>query len=181
MKNKLFWPIVIVAIVVIIESVLLLSNKQFIKSNDNGVEDTVIPTEEVKEVEAVSFEWMEEDGKATLILTANKAVAIDAIDLYIDYKNAKVKSVKNLDELPKPTFSKISTEKSLVVMNYLISDSEGFKLEAGQSVKITELEVTVDSVEAAEFFIDTKTQVVENGTAKVLPFNSKNLTVNSTL
>jgi hypothetical protein len=114
-------------------------------------------------------------------MTTNKKVSIDAIDLYIGYKGGKVESVKNSGELPKATFSKISSEKSLVVMNYLISETDGFLLEPGEIIKIVELQITPSSTESSEFFIDAKTQVVENGTAKVLPFSSNNLIVNSTL
>jgi len=180
MKNKLFWPIVLISIVIIVESVLLLSSNQTRKTKVASAEITP-PVEEVKVAEVLSFDWQGEVGKSVLIMTAKKAVAIDAIDLYIGYKNIKVNSVKNLEELPEPSFSKISADKSLVVMNYLISEAEGFKMQEGQSVKIVELGFTLNSTESAEFLIDAKTQVVENGSAKVLPFSSKNLIVNSTL
>ena len=179
MNNKLFWPVVLIAVVIIVESVMLLTGKQ--NQIVNEVTNTVVPTVEVVE-DVVSFDWQNETvGKAVLVMKANKALSIDALDLYIAYKNMKVKSVKNLDELTKPTFSKISTEKSLVVMNYLIPEPEGFKMSAGQSVRIAELDITANSTGSAELSIDSKTQVVENGTSKVLPFNSKNLIINSTL
>lgn len=182
MKNKLFWPTIIVAVIIIVESVMLISNAQTKKPvvDDNNTED--IQNSETKTEYAVGFEWLEEeDGKPVLMLKANRDVSIDAIDLYIAYKNAKVNSIINSDELPKPSFSKISTEKSLVVMNYLISEPEGFKITAGQSVKVVKLGISPISTEAADFSIDARTQVVENGTVKVLPFTSNNLIVNSTL
>jgi len=178
MKNKLFWPIAIVAIVIMVESVLLLTTKQGQKTKkmviDNGA-PRVVQVED-----ALSFEWQNEDNnKANLVMKANKSMSIDAIDLYVAYKNTKVKAVNNLNELPKPTFSKISTEKSLVVMNYLIPEVDGFKLAKGQSVRIAEFDLIPNSTGSAELSIDPKTQVVENGTVKVLPFNSKSLIVNS--
>jgi hypothetical protein len=180
MKNKLFWPIIIVAIVIMAESVLLLSGNQ-LKTTKTEVVTDIVPTEEVKNVEAVSFEWMYEEGKATLAMTANKKIAVDAIDLYIGYKDVTVNSVKNLNELPKPSFSKISSENSLVVMNYLINEAEGLIMMPGQIIQVTELDLKVNSEDVGELTIDSKTQVVENGTAKVLPFNSKKLIINSTL
>jgi len=178
MKNKLFWPIAIVAVVIIVESILLISGKQAGLKINNPVD--VIPSEETVPEDVVSFTWLNEEGsKPVLMLTANKKVAIDAIDLYIAYKGTKVNSVKNLDELPKPSFSKVSTEKSLVVMNYLISEDAGFNIDEGESVRVAQLDITVDPAKVTELSIDPKTQVVENGSAKVLPFNSQNLIINS--
>lgn len=183
MKNKLFWPIIVVAVVIIIESVMLLSDNKLSKNETtNNIKTEVLPTNEVNEEKVFSFDWVKENNnKIILVMTANKEVSIDAIDLYIGYKGTKVSSIKNFGELPKATFSKISPEKSLVVMNYLISEADGFLIQAGKTIKIAELQITPSSTETSEFFIDAKTQVVENGTAKVLPFNSNNLIVNSTL
>lgn len=163
-----------------VESVLLLSGNQLKTTKTDVMTDTV-PTEEVKSEEAVVFEWMYEEGKATLTMIANKEIAVDAIDLYIGYENVTVNLVKNLDELPKPSFSKISSENSLVVMNYLMDDAEGLIMMPGQIIQVAELDLEVNSEDIGELTIDSKTQVVENGTAKVLPFNSKKLIINSTL
>ena len=176
----MFWPIIVVAIIIMVESVLLLSNNQN-KNNEDYNQAKILPTQEVKVEEVVGFDWLQENGKAILVMKANDEVSIDAIDLYIGYKDLEVVSIKNLGELPKPSFSKISTEKSLVVMNYLISVTEGFKMVPGQVIRVAELELSSIITEDAELSIDTKTQVVENGTAKVLPFSSKNLIINSTL
>ena len=169
MKNKLFWPIVLVSVVIIIESVLLLSNNS--KKAVVVTEKTTPVQQVVKKVEpVVSFSWVDVNGKTVLEMSAKRAVAIDAIDLYISYKDIKVNSVVNVGDLPKPSFSKISTEKSLVVMNYLIPEAQGFKMAAGQIIKVAELDLTILNAETAKFSIDPKTQVVENGTAKVLPY-----------
>lgn len=181
MKNKLFWPIIIVAIVIMVESVMLLSNNQLKKSETSKKTTDVTLSEEIKAEDVVEFDWLKEKGKAILTMTANKEVAIDAIDLYIGYTKAKVSAVTNFNELPKPSFSKISTEKSLVVMNYLMAEASGFKMMSGQTVKVAELDLSVNSADVAELFIDAKTQVVENGSAKVLPFNSKKLIISGNL
>ena len=168
MNNKLFWPIVLVSIVIIVESVMLLSNQNK-KLNVEPVK--VVTTEEIKKVEPViSFSWLDDGNKTILQMSSKKSVAIDAIDLYIAYKDVKVNSVTNVGDLPKPSFSKISTEKSLVVMNYLIPDAKGFMLEAGKTINVAELDLTILNAETAQFSIDPKTQVVENGTVKVLPY-----------
>ncbi len=179
MKNKLFLPIIVVTLIIILESVLLLTTNRNQKTKTTVIDNG---TSRIVQVEdALSFEWQNEDNKADLVMKANKNVSIDAIDLYVAYKNTKVKSVNNLDELPKPTFSKISTEKSLVVMNYLIPEVDGFKLAKGESVRIAEFDLIPNSTGSVELSIDPKTQVVENVTSKVLPFNSKSLIINGSL
>lgn len=177
MKNKLFWPIILVAVVVIIESVMLFTNNK--PTLKNVVKDTsdVKPTEVIRN-DKLSFYWVNSE-KPVLMLKANDSVAIDAIDLYIGYKDGEVISVNNLSDLPKPSFQKISKDKSLVILNYLISAADGLKLEKGQEIKVLQLEVKNSA--ALKLSIDQKTQVVENGSAKVLPFNSKNLIINSSL
>lgn len=169
MKNKLFWPIVIISLIIIVESILLISNNR----NKNSVvveEQTPVISEAVKVEPVIEFSWIDEGGKKVLEMKAKKALAVDAIDLYISYKGAIINSVDNVGDLPKPSFSKISTEKSLVVMNYLISEAEGFSITPNQAIRIVELDVSPVEGMSPELSIDPKTQVVENGTAKVLPY-----------
>jgi hypothetical protein len=66
-------------------------------------------------------------------------------------------------------------------MNYLIPEANGFQMTQGQIVKVAELQITPSSTDSVDVFVDSKTQVVENGTSKVLPFSSKKLIINSTL
>jgi hypothetical protein len=51
MKNKLFLPIIIVAVVIIGESIVLLSDNQKINSEveNNSIKEEIVPTSEVKE------------------------------------------------------------------------------------------------------------------------------------
>jgi len=178
MKNKLFWPIAIIAIVIMLESVMLMSDKNINKQESNPINGNF--AEEVGTKDVINFSWTNEDtSKPILIMTANKKMAVDAIDLYVAYKGVTVNSVENLGELPKPSFSKVSIEKSLVVMNYLIAETDGFNIEEGQSIRVAQFDIKLDPTKIAELSIDPKTQVVENGTVKVLPFNSKSLIVNS--
>lgn len=182
MKNKLFWPIVLISIVIIVESIMLLSSDKKTQKVEQENKVEIPRIEEVKKEEILSFEFVQEkEGKAILVMRVKKEIAIDAIDLYIGYRGVKIGEVKNLDELTKPTFFKVSQEKSLIVFNYLISESEGLKLKSGEEVKVAEINYTLKKDEKAEFLIDLKTQVVENGSAKVLPFSSQSLIINSTL
>lgn len=182
MKSKLFWPILILSVVVMAESLSLISSSQTTNKKDNFLSKTPLIKEEVINQNIIDFSWSNDKAdKPILIMTANKKVMIDAIDLYVAYKGVIVNLVKNLNELPEPTFSKISTGKSLVVMNYLINDAEGFNIEKGQSIKVAQFDIKIDPTKTAELSIDQKTQVVETGTVKVLPFSSKNLIINGSL
>lgn len=176
MKNKLFWPIVVLSMVIMIESVLLMSGGKNVKRN-NILSEIPLAGEESTE-NIIDFSWSnEETNRPILIMTANDRVAIDAIDLYIAYNGLIVNSVSNLNELPEPTFSKVSSEKSLVVMNYLISSENGFVVEKNQSIKVAQLEINLDPNKTADLSIDPKTQVVENATVRVLPFNDTSLVI----
>lgn len=169
MKNKLFWPIVIISLVIIVESIMLISNNKN-KKQVVVEEQTPMVSEVVKKEPVIEFVWVDEGAKKVLEMRSKKTVAIDAIDLYISYKGATINSVKNAGDLPEPSFSKISTEKSLVVMNYLISEAEGFSMAYNQVIRIAELDITSIEGMMPELSIDPKTQVVENGTAEVLPY-----------
>lgn len=176
MKNKLFWPIVVLSMVIMIESVLLMSDGKNPKGNNILSEIPLAGEERTESI--IDFSWSNEEiNKPILIMTANDRVAIDAIDLYIAYNGLIVNSVSNLNELPEPTFSKVSSEKSLVVMNYLISNENGFVVEKNQSIKVAQLEINLDPSKTADLSIDPKTQVVENATVRVLPFNDTSLVI----
>lgn len=172
MKNKkLFWPIGILCVIVIAVSIMSLSQKTDLNK---------APVDEVVPEAKVSFTW-ENEEKPVLLMKANEEIAIDAIDLYIGYKGLVVDAVTNLNELPEASFSTISTDTSLVVLNYLISEVEGFKMSPGQVLRIVDLDVILDSDQSGELSIDPKTLVVETEISKVLPYTSENLMINSTL
>lgn len=180
MKNKYYFLIAIIAVVIIVESLMLLSKEQGISKV--VVENKVTPSVEVvKEVGDLSFSWREGD-KAVLLMTANRDMSLDAVDLYIDYQGVDIKAVNsNGGVLPSPTFKRISPEKSLVVLNYLIDTPDGLKLLKGQTIEVLDLEINQKSGQKYQLSIDEKTQVVENGSSKVLPFNSQNLIINGSL
>lgn len=183
MKNKYYFLIALVAVVIIVESLMLLLKDK----EGSGVvseKSNVVPTIEDTAVKAesdVSFTWREGD-KVTLLITANREISLDALDLYIDYSGVGIKTVdSNGGVLPSPTFKRISPEKSLVVLNYLIDNPEGLKLSKGQSVEVLTLGILPKKGENCELKVDAKTQVVENGSSKVLPFNSQDLIIKSSL
>lgn len=176
MKNKKYFiPIVLLSIAVIAVSIFSLSSK---KSSEVVNFDS--PSIEVEENNVITFSWQQAE-KPVLVMTASEEVAIGAIDLYVGYKNVDVAGVTNMGELPEPAFSKVNSDNSLVVLNYLISEDDGFKISPGQSVNVLELDLSSEMVDGAELFIDNKTNVVDNETVKGLTYKSENLMINSTL
>lgn len=173
-KNKYFLPLVLLSIVTIAVSLFSITNKKNITDIKAGLVK-MQPKEEV-----ITFSW-EKGEKPVLLMTASKEVSIGAIDLYIGYKGVDVLKVDNLDEIPNLAFSKVSEKNDLVVMNYLISENEGFKLIPGQSIRVIELEISPEISNMAELFIDNKTNVVENDSVEMVPYKSENLIINSTL
>ncbi len=174
MKNKYFLPVVLLSLVVIAVSLFSITNQKKITDIDGGMVDT-----QSKE-EIVSFSWQKGE-KPILLMTASEEVSIAALDLYIGYKNIEVVGVSNLGELPEPAFQKVSNDNSLVVLNYLISEDDGFKIYPGQSVKIAELDISSEITTGAELFIDEETNIVDNNTIKGLPYKSENLMINGSL
>jgi len=177
MKNKNILPIIFLSFVVIVVSLFSMTSLK-----NNGSKSV---NNDDKENEIISFYW-EKGEKPVLLMSANEEVSIGAIDLYIGYKNTEVTRVSNLGELPEPAFSKVSGDNSLVVLNYLIPEDEGFKISPGQSVKVVEIDISPDMMDEAELFIDEKTNIVDNnntvnGLPKGLPYKSENLMINNSL
>lgn len=180
MKNKkIFIPTILISIAVIAVSIFSLSSKK-----GGEITNFNFPNKESGKNNIITFTWKQAD-KPVLVMTASEEVSIDAIDLYIGYKNVEIAGVNNLGELPEPAFSKVSTNNYLVVLNYLISEDDGFMMFPGQSVNVLELDLSSEMVNGSELFIDEKTNVVknvvDNETQKELPYKSENLIINSTL
>jgi len=167
----------LVAVVIIIESVLLLSRPAIKIGPQTLKEGSNTP---------VSLNWeangetvMGKSEEVVLKMETEKEVAIDAVDLYIKYDPALV-TISDLSfdgDFVAPSFSKISQEKGLVVVNYLVSAPKGFNLKVGGGIDLARFKVNYISEGEVSFGIGEGTLVVENGSALVLPFNSDGLTV----
>ncbi len=175
MKNKNFLPIIFLSFVVIAVSLFSMTSLK-----DRAYNGNLIEVKDNQKDEIITFYW-ERAEKPILMMKANEEVSIGAIDLYIGYKNIEISGATNLGELPEPTFSKVSQDNSLIVLNYLISEDEGFKIIPGQSVKVIELNISPEMTSEAEIFIDKETNIVDNNTIKGLPYKSENLIINSVL
>lgn len=173
-KNKYFLPVVLLSFIVISVSLFSILDRR------SNTENRKMSADNQQKNEMVTFSWQEGE-KPVLLMSASQEVSIGAIDLYIGYKNVDVKGVKNFDELPEPAFSKVSANNSLVVLNYLIPEDDGFKIFPGQGVKVAEFEISSNSENGYELFIDGKTSIVDNDTVEMVPWRSEDLIINSTL
>ena len=187
--------IIIVAVVVIFESVVIISNRgsavNVLPGEVNQMPTGVLNGEEAGAVSlAVKTETnaMKVKGayKVWVEMTGKKAVNLDAIDLYVKYDKSAF-TVSNLDfsgMTVKPTFSKVSDLKSVVVVNYFMTESVGLVMTSGTSVNLVGFTVTPKKAGTYDFDISlgddsgtSKTMIVENQTSKEVAFDSQKLTV----
>lgn len=176
MKNKNLLPIIFLSFVVIVVSLFSMTSLK----NKTPILENLTEIKDDQKGEIITFSW-ENIEKPVLVMTASEEVSIGAIDLYIGYKNVEITGVTNLGELPEPAFSRVSKGNSLVVLNYLISEDDGFKILPGQSLRVVELDILPQVDQGYELFIDQETNVVDNETVKGLTYKSENLIINSIL
>lgn len=197
MDNKYLKILIpVIALLVILESVILISRATQ-KKAEVPVDSNSSMTEEVVENEVSVLEFMFETESNTMQVGRASTVKVnilpkadynlDAVELYVKY-DPEVMTISGLDydrSLPKPTFSKVSTEKGMVVANFLISEEEGFAVYSGVvqgliSFKVTPLvagnyTLEVNKAAAGQ---ESATLVVDNGSKNALPFSSNKLDIN---
>jgi len=198
-KNYLKIILPVVAVLIIAESIVLVSGL----GKNTKVADNVMPTVEpavtgkatpeaptVFDLAITTKSSQMNVGKEYQIEVGGQSrlgVSLDAVNLYVKYDPLAF-DVSNLvfdAKLPKPTFSKASLQKSVVVVNYLISEKNGVKVSTGESMSL--LKFTVKPKKAGNYVFEISsgngteesvTMFVENATGKVLPYLSNKLTVN---
>jgi len=194
----------IVAVLVIAESVVLLSSIEKRAKITTDLSQIVLtpkqtpvastPIEEEVDFEVVlgTEQVQMQVGKLSKVevnLLAKKTRSLDSLNLYVKY-DPKVFNITNLtfdSRLPKPTFSKVSTAKGMIVVNYLISETAGMKISEGDSLSLVKFDATPKMAGDYSFEIssgneanESVTMFVENATVKALPFLGNKLTVNVT-
>lgn len=194
-KNILKLVVPIVAIIIIFESVVLVKDltkkKQAIVPENTSTEITVNNTQPVFElVFGTENKEMKvgETYQVELNVLSKADYFVDSMGIYLNYDSSAFE-VSNLtydEKLPKPDFSKISESKNLVVVNYLIQDSIGYKLNAGNIVALAKFKVKPLKPGVFDFEVNTgkedkesATMFIENASGKVLPFSSNKLTITS--
>lgn len=172
---KFFIPLL--AVVIIIECVLLIDRMGGSKASQQN-ESTMAPV-----VMTWGGETASEMGKiseVSLKMSVLDTVAVDAVDLYIKYDPTKVmiSGFETDSDFVKPSFSRISQDKGMVVANFLVTEPKGFEIEKNKEIELAKLKVNYLTAGEVIFELGDATLVVENGTAKVLPFNNDKLVVN---
>ena len=194
-KNILKLVIPVVAIIVIFESVVLVNDllkKKEAVTQGTGVNQMVVDVTNNKPVLDLIFGTESKQmvvGKTypvELNMLANTIKSVDSMSLYINFDQTAFE-VTNLtfdNRLPKPSFSKISTQKNLIVVNYFVQDQSGYKIILNNTVALARFNVKPKKVGSFNFEINTgiadkesATMFIENATGKVLPFSSNKLTV----
>lgn len=188
MNEKAFRILIpVFAVVVIVESLVLISKltKKPVVVNNNTV------VKEIQINKPINFVWSKpietvKTGVTTnlplSIVSVDKKIGIDAIDLYIKYDPniVDVLDVSIEKGFPTPSFKKINKDKGMIVLNFLVNDVDGYVLEKGQTAGLLNIKANFVKSGVVDFTFGDATLVVENTTAKVLPFNSEKLVVNVT-
>jgi len=192
-ENILKYLVPVVAVIVLLESIMLMTNLQNnkVQTKPVVVKPSITVVEPTKAVEAVyDIQLTEDKGKVMVTMVGQTDRKLDSVDIYVKYDTSQV-DVSNLmfdKKLPSPAFSKISTLKGMVVANFLISNPTGLSLTAGEKLNVMTFNIKPKATGPISFEISTGnaakesvTMIVENGTSKVLPFKSNKLTVNTSL
>jgi hypothetical protein len=191
-----------VAVIVLAESVMLISNlnaSKFNKTVTSGqpqvVTSTVTPVESginnavyaVTVTTATKEMKLNQAGIVEVKAIGNADKALDAVNIYLKYDPAAFE-ISNLTfdkKLPAATFSKVSQTTGLVVANFLISTQAGLKVNSGDVLSLMKFSAKPIKTGVFSFEISTgkemkesATMFVENATSKILPFSTSGLTVN---
>jgi hypothetical protein len=197
--NILKYIVPVVAVVVLVESVVLISRLKD-KVNTPKIDDKEPQTETTQPVtESAVYKVTISGDKAAMkvgdsqdvrvSLSGQEDRALDSVNVYVKYDpNAVEVTGMTFDKrLPMPAFSKVSTLRGLLVANFLISDPKGLTLAKGEDLMLMGFKMKALKPGAQSFEISTgkemkesATMIVENETSKPLSFSSNKLTVNVT-
>lgn len=195
-KNYLKFIIPVVAVLVVVESVVLVGNLG--SRNRVGEQGAGEPKVTVSEptkaavplIVSVKSEsqtvGVGEMAKARVEVLPRVAKAVDGVSVYIKFDPTKVK-VSGLEfnaNLPKPIVGKVSKSGDMVVVNYLIAAKDGYQLAANlpfnlltfsyQPLKAGEIDFNLLTSKESK---DSATMIVENGSSLSLSFETQNLRV----
>lgn len=187
-KTKILRVLIpLVAILVIAESIYLVSTLV----GRNGGQPNI--TENPMSDKAINIALVSQSDSYTVgkpfevkvVMSTEDEMLVDAMNLYIQYDRlaATVSDLTSLEELPQPTFAKISDKKDVIVLNYYI-ENNGYAFLPNNQVEVASFmvtprvkgEITLDLSTGVEDK-DSVTMIVENGTSKVIPFLANNLRI----
>lgn len=188
-KKYLMFLIPLVAVVVIVESIVLVSGLKRDQSTNTPI--SVQPTKTPAVLDIVF------SGKTSMVLGETSDIevsvigkndyAVDSIDLFVKYDKSAfdLGDLTTGDILPKPNFSKISDKTSLVVVSYKIAEAEGFRIIKNEPLSLVKFKVTPTREGIYTFEVNTgdvnkesETMFVKTGRPiTTLPFSSNKLTI----
>ena len=200
-KEKLIkFLIPLVAVVVVLESVILVSglskNNEITEQTNESVEQTA----EVKNerLPAVDFVFAADSKemkvgksyKVTLTLVGKESFAVDAIEAYIkfDPNLATVSKLTPGTNLPEDKrVAKIDSTEGLISIAFLTDKKDGYQVDAEDQREVVSFMVTPKSEGSLTFDLlsgssgeELVTLLPETMTSDVLPFTSNKLDINVT-
>jgi hypothetical protein len=187
---KLLMPVV--AIIIIFESIVLVSNLEK-NSNNNIVVNEVTPTittTEKKTAFDINFSTDEtqlkvgKKYKVSVNLMPKDNYNLNALDLFVKYDPATI-TISNLvsaKELETPDLIKISDKKNVVALNYLFTAKDGMIFTKDKLVTVLTFTMTPKTSGNSNLEIstgdangDSVTMLVDKSTSKSLLFTSNKL------
>lgn len=187
----------VIAVIVIFESVVLVSNleKGTTMTVVNEVTPTVTVTEE-KKIAAFDVSFLTDETqmkvgkkyKVSVNLVPKNDYSLNALDLYVKFDPALV-TISNLvssNDLATPDLIKVSDKKDVVAVNYLFADKEGVVFTKDKGMILLTFTVTPKATGNSSFEIstgdsdgDSVTMFVDKNTSKDLFFTSNKLEIQS--
>lgn len=193
MKNKAVgYILMLVAVVVILESVVLiggLGKKETVVTEKTGTESgkVVIKPAEVAWVLQTENVTMKvgKEYLVTVNLLPKKNLAVDGVEVFVKYPvgQVTVTGMKDGKGMPKSVLNMVSEKTSTLIGRYLMTGA-ALQLVDSQLVEVLTFEVQPIKVGTFSLEISTGTEstettslVVENTTARAIPYESNKLTI----
>jgi len=198
MKNKAVgYVLMLVAVVVILESVVLiggLGKKEAVVTEKTGTESGKVAVTASKSQPA-EVAWVLQSESLTMklgkkyLVTVNllpkKNLAVDGVEVFVKYPvgEVTVTGMKDGKWMPKSVLNMVSEKTSTLIGRYLMTGA-ALQLVNGQSVEVLTFEVQPTKVGTFSLEISTGAEsaettslVVENTTARAIPYESNKLTI----
>ena len=201
-NNLLKFLIPIIAVVVVFESIVLVTNldkgvKTTTGSNqatnlDFVTQQTLVKEEPVADLVFATASTEMKVGKTykvELNVVAKQDLMVDGIETYVKYDPTlvTVSALTSSSKLPKATVSKIDSKTGIINNIVLIDDKAGYKLGQDEINLVLSFNVTPKKVGVVDLEISSGnankefvTMIVENSTVKALSFSGNKLDVNVT-
>lgn len=192
MNNKIIQILIpVIAVIVIFESIMLVTNLEKSTTNQNQVTPTVT---EVPKINSFDISFLADEPtmkigkkyKVSVIVNPRENSSLNALDLYVKYNPElmTVSSPTGLKTLGTPILLKVSDKKDVVAMSYLFEDKEGFSFTKDVQQTLLTFTVTPKTEGTASLEISSGnddgssvTMLVDKTTSQALNFTSNKLDI----